>query len=141
MARSAGMPRWSRWLPAAIPLSVIAIIASQPTAAHAQANVFGTFTQGGGLFNYNLNVQNIGTTTLADINFLVAPGANSVTNTVPPAGFLINFDSGNGFVDFFSHVPAHQRYQPQRFHTGQYRARLSFHQSGSPCGATVHGCE
>lgn len=101
MSRLARMHRWSRWLPAIIPAGLIAIIASQPQAAHAQAPIISAvYTQGGGLFNYNFSVQNLGSFTLADISITV--GSASVLNPVAPTGFQIAYDPGLGLVDFLA---------------------------------------
>ena len=114
MARTARTARCSRWLPATIPLGIIALIASQPTAAHAQAPIVSAFyTQGAGLFNYNFSVQNLGSFTLADISITV--GSASVLNRVAPTGFQIAYDSGLGLVDFLAdNDPA----TPQDFFAG-----------------------
>lgn len=100
MSRIARTHRWTRWLPVVVPVGVMALSAIMPRAAHAQADVFGTFFNTGGVFSYNLSVQNLGQPTLALVSFVAAPGAGSVTNLSAPAGFQISFDSGNGFVDF-----------------------------------------
>lgn len=115
MLRPARTHRWPRWLSAApLPLALIGLAAvavvAIPRDARAQASpppqpaplVSAIYTQGGGFFSYNFTIQNLGTTTLADISLAVPTGANSVTNLSAPTGFQSIFDPSLGFVDFLA---------------------------------------
>lgn len=120
-------PRRFCWLPATVPLGLVALVTLAGSSVRAQAPlVSAVYTQTGGFFDYDFSVQNLGAFTLADVSITVPMGVGSVTNLSAPTGFLNLFDALSGLVDFLADADPGT---PQDFFAGTTVSGFQFRSS------------